>query len=155
MVGAAAKRDRLAGIITALRQAGVRVTEPRRAVAEALVAAPGHVTAEDLATTVEAAHPGVNRSTVYRTLDALERLGIVTHVHLGHGRAVYHLADDVHPHLVCDDCGAVIEVANVVFADLAHHLDTTFGFAIRPHHFAVLGQCRRCRRTGSPKISGG
>jgi Fe2+ or Zn2+ uptake regulation protein len=137
--------DRLARIVDALRAAGTRITSPRRAVIEAFVAADGHVTADDLATAVEAAHAGVNRSTVYRTLDALERLGVIAHVHLGHGRAVYHLADDIHPHLVCDDCGAVIEVANTLFEDLAGDLEARYGFAIRPHHFAVLGRCRQCR----------
>ena len=140
-----ANRDRLAGIVETLRTAGTRLTAPRRAVIEALVAASGHVTADDLVAVVEAAHPGVNRSTVYRTLDALERLGLIAHVHLGHGRAVYHLADDVHPHLVCDDCGAVIEVPNTLFQTLAGDLHARYGFTIRPHHFAVLGRCAICQ----------
>ena len=110
----------------------------------ALVDADAHVTADDLAERVQAEHPDVHRSTIYRSLDALERLGVVDHVHLGHGRAVYHLADELHQHLVCEECGAVIEVPDDLFDDLGRRLRSTYGFAIRPHHFAVLGRCKAC-----------
>ena len=49
-------------------------------------------------------------STIYRNLDDMERLGVVTHAHLGHGPAVYHLASTAHGHLVCEGCGTAIEV---------------------------------------------
>lgn len=129
--------DRIEWLLGRLRAAGGRVTESRRAVVAALVEADGHVTADDLADTV---HP----STVYRTLDALERLGVVDHVHLGHGRAVYHLVDERHQHLVCEACGHVIEVPDALFTPLARRIRHDYGFRIRPEHFAVLGQCETC-----------
>lgn len=132
-------------ILALLRSHGGRVTAARREVIAALVEADGHVTADDLAASVQRALPDVHRSTVYRTLRALERLGVVDHVHLGHGRAVYHLADDPHQHLVCEVCGAVVEVPDGLFAPLAAELEAGYGFRIRPKHFAVLGRCRRCR----------
>ena len=134
--------DRSDRIFSQLRARGGRITAARRALVTALLEADAHVTADDLATLVQAAHPEVHRSTIYRTLDALEQLGIVDHVHLGHGRAVYHLADDPHNHLVCEVCGAVVEVPNSLFEHLAADLEERYGFAIRPHHFAVLGRCR-------------
>lgn len=133
--------DRRARIHAELRAQGGRLTKARTALIDALLEAGGHVTADDLA---DAVH-GVDRSTVYRTLDALEQAGIVDHVHLGHGRAVYHLADDPHQHLVCEACGDVVEVPDQLFEDLAQRLRRRYGFAIRPHHFAVLGRCRACR----------
>src|SRR5436305_9430057 len=133
--------DRTAAILDRLRADGGRVTTARRALIAALVDAAGHVTADDLATSVQAAYPDVHRSTIYRTLDALERLGIVDHVHLGHGRAVYHLADQPHHHLVCEVCGCVIEVPEELFASLAETLHDQYGFAIHPRHFAVVGRC--------------
>jgi len=125
--------------------AGLRATKARVALVDALLAADSHVTADDLCDAVRSRHPDVHRSTVYRTLDALERAGVVDHVHLGHGRAVYHLADDPHQHLVCEACGAVVEVPDALFADLAAKLRRRYGFTIRPNHFAVLGRCRACR----------
>ena len=141
---AAAQTRRLEQILSRVRATGGRITVARRALITALVDSNTHVTADDLAERIQAAHPDVHRSTIYRTLDALERLGIVDHVHLGHGRAVYHLADNPHQHLVCEICGAVVEVPDVLFDELAQVLRAGFEFAIRPHHFAVLGQCGAC-----------
>jgi Fur family ferric uptake transcriptional regulator len=129
-----------------IREQGERVTTARRALVTALVQARGHVTADDLAALVQKAQPDVHLSTIYRSLDALERIGVVDHVHLGHGRAVYHLADEPHQHLVCEVCGAVIEVPDATFADLGGTLRRRYGFTIRPNHFAVLGRCRACAR---------
>ncbi len=102
------------------------------------------MTAEDVAATVQQDHPDVHLSTVYRTLEALERLGVVDHVHLGHGRAVYHLADDDHHHLMCEECGAVIEVPETLFDDVARSVRQRYGFSLRSKHFAVVGTCRAC-----------
>ncbi len=140
-------------ILHRLRELGGRVTPARRALVTAILDAEGHVTADDLAAAVQRSHPDVHRSTIYRTLDALEELGVVVHVHLGHGRAVYHLADDPHQHLVCDVCGAVTEVPERLFQHLARRLLRDYGFAMRSHHFAVLGRCEKCadgRVSGSP-----
>jgi Fe2+ or Zn2+ uptake regulation protein len=110
----------------------------------ALLDADAHVTADDLAEVVQRSHPDVHRSTIYRTLDALEELGVVDHVHLGHGRAVYHLLDDPHHHLVCELCEHVIEVPDAVFRPLAETLSRDYEFVLRSNHFAVLGRCAEC-----------
>jgi Fur family ferric uptake transcriptional regulator len=141
------RTERLVGT---LRQRGWRVTTARRAVLAALVEAQGHMTADELAEKVQSSHPDVHLSTVYRTLEALEHLGLVDHTHLGHGRAVYHLADDPHQHLVCDACGAVIEVPDDTFTSLAESLQRSHGFTIRPSHFAVLGRCAACNQQWAP-----
>lgn len=131
-------------ILALLRADGGRVTTARRALIEALLAAQAHVTAEDLAARVQAAHPEVHRSTVYRTLDALERLGVVVHSHMGHGGGVYHLADERHQHLVCETCGAVVEMPDAELAPLARAVRKRYGFTIEPGHFALVGTCRAC-----------
>ena len=135
--------DQVAVILARMRAAGGRVTVARRALVQALVAGE-HLTADDLAAQVQALHPDVHLSTVYRTLDALEELGIVTHVHLGHGRAVYHLAESAHLHLVCSRCGSVTEVSDDVIAPLADMVSRENGFTLEPRHFALLGTCRTC-----------
>jgi len=121
------------------------MTAPRQAIIEHLLVADGHVTADELAARVQQELPEVHLSTVYRTLDTLEEIGVVDHVHLGHGRAVYHLADQRHQHLVCDGCAMVLEVPDSLFAALADTLLEQYGFTIRPHHFAVPGLCAACR----------
>ncbi|MGH8999282.1 MAG: Fur family transcriptional regulator [Acidimicrobiia bacterium] len=147
--GRAEAAERVERLLGELRRAGMRVTVPRRVMIEALVEAGGHVTADDLAETVQATHPGIHRATVYRVLDALGRLGLVEHVHLGHGRALYHLFDDLHPHLYCEECGSVTQAPPRLLAGLARSLQTRFDFEMRPYHFAVVGRCGDCRAVTS------
>jgi Fur family ferric uptake transcriptional regulator len=147
--------DRLSLILTSLGRDGRRITPGRRAVVEALVSAEGHVSADDLAALVRRSHPGVHRATVYRSLEALEDAGLVEHVHLGHGRSVYHLSDDLHQHLVCEVCGWVEEAPAELLAGVAKRLQRDRGFVMRPYHFAVLGRCRQCAAAGAPAAHGG
>lgn len=136
--------DRLESVLTRLRDRGGRVTSPRRAILQALIDNQDHPTAERLTAQVQDVQPDVHASTVYRFLEELERLGVIDHVHLGHGPAVYHFADDSHHHLVCERCDAVIEVTEETFARLRADLRDRYGFELRPRHFAVPGLCARC-----------
>lgn len=136
---------RMDSLLQRVRHLGGRVTPARRALLEALLGAEGHhLTAQDLADTVQRAVPDVHLSTVYRSLESLEEMGIVDHAHLGHGRAVYHLADEAHQHLVCERCEQVVEVPEDVLAELAGTLRRAYGFVVRAHHFAVVGRCAAC-----------
>src|SRR5271170_2461271 len=90
-----------------LRAGGYRVTPQRQLVLEA-VARLEHATPEEICAAVRQTARGVNVSTVYRTLELLEQLGLVKHTHLGHGAPRYHLAAEAqHVHLVCRECGRV------------------------------------------------
>lgn len=140
-------KSRLERILYLLRERGGRVTTARRAIVGALLDAPGHVTADDLAATVRAKHPDIHTSTVYRCLDALADLEVVTHVHLGHGPAVYHLADEVHHHLVCDSCGDVIVVPAPMLGTFQREIHRTYGFRLDATHFALAGRCAACLAT--------
>ncbi|MBW3575029.1 MAG: transcriptional repressor [Actinobacteria bacterium] len=137
--------DRLERMLQLLRARGGRVTNARRAVLGALLDHREHASAEALAEMVHDSHPDVHLSTVYRTLDAFEQLGVVTHVHLGHGRAVYHLTDEIHHHAVCERCGAVLQLPLTLFAPLHRRLVDEFGFEVDAHHFAIAGRCAPCR----------
>jgi Fur family ferric uptake transcriptional regulator len=138
--------EHVSAILDLLRSDGGRITTGRRAIVRALLtAADHHVTAEDVTAAVQAEHPDVHLSTIYRTLDSLERLGVVNRVNLGHGGAVYHLVDHAHHHLVCERCGAVTEVPDDVFDPLAGALAAGYGFVVSPHRFAVTGRCRDCQ----------
>ncbi len=137
-------QDRLPELLEALRRRGERLTTARHALLSVLAGAGGHLTADQLWAEVARSNPAVHRATIYRTLETLRRLGIVEHTHLGHGPAVYHLADDVHQHLVCEECGWVVEAPADLFAGVEHTLRDDFGFSMRANHFAIVGRCRRC-----------
>ena len=137
--------DGVDDLLDALRAAGGRVTAPRRAVIEALVDTSDHRTAEELTAIVRGKHPDVAESTVYRTLEELERLELVVHVHLGHGPASYHLARTPHAHLVCATCDKVVEIPIARFARLTRQLEADHGFVPDYAHFAIVGRCQSCR----------
>ena len=132
-------------ILSAIRGATKRVTVAKRTVAEVLVAAPGHLTAEEITQEVQSRQPDVSPSTVYRILEELEALQIVVHAHLDQHAAVFHLAGAVHGHLSCDECGATFEVPAVNFDALSKDLMRTFGFMLDRHHMAVTGTCEYCQ----------
>ena len=91
---AVATHPRLDEILDLLRARGGRITTPRRAIVTALLQSGGHITADELTNQIQADYPDVHLSTIYRCLDTLQELGVIDHVHLGHGRAVFHLADE-------------------------------------------------------------
>jgi Fe2+ or Zn2+ uptake regulation protein len=143
--------ERLRRVLALVRDRGGRVTTSRRAIIDALLSAPDHhVTAQALAERVQASHPDIHASTVYRTLDTLTELGVVEHTHLGHGATVYHLTDERHQHLVCERCGAVVEVPLRAFDPLVTELRATYGFTVHPEHVALVGRCRACAATAGP-----
>ena len=132
---------------TELRARGYRLTPQRQLVLEA-VGELGHGTPEEIATAVRRTASGVNISTVYRTLELLEELGLVRHTHLGHGAPTYSVAgDDDHVHLVCRDCDAVEEAATDLVADVVARLAQEKGFAVDVGHVALFGRCRQCLET--------
>ena len=131
-------------LLAELRARGYRLTPQRQLVLEA-VSSLGHATPEEIVTAVRRTATGVNISTVYRTLELLEELGLVRHTHLGHGAPTYSLASDhEHVHLVCRDCGSIDEVPPEVAAPLVEVLAHTRGFEVDVGHLAVFGRCGAC-----------
>lgn len=141
MSGTSASADE---VLDLLRSRGGRVTAARRAVVEAMLADGHHTTADEVVARVQARHPEVHRSTVYRTLDRLQELGVVTHVHLGHGPSSYHLTGRPHHHAVCEVCGTVVELPWDALDGLAQRLRAEHGFELAHQHFALSGRCARC-----------
>jgi Fur family ferric uptake transcriptional regulator len=106
-----------------------------------------HGTPDEICAQVQGTADGVNISTVYRTLELLEGLGLVRHTHLGHGAPTYHAAtDEDHLHLVCRDCGTVSETDVTVADALVRLLAEQHGFDTDVAHFAIYGRCAECAR---------
>jgi len=133
-----------------LRARGYRLTPQRQLVLQA-VAGLRHATPEEIVAAVRQTAPAVNITTVYRTLELLEALGLVTHTHLGHGPATYHVVDgNEHVHLVCRDCGAVDEAAPAVVDEVVRRLAADRGFSVDVAHFSIFGRCSSCRVAEGP-----
>ena len=127
-----------------LRRGGYRITPQRQLVLES-VERLGHGTPEEILTEVQRTATGVNLSTVYRNLEVLEEVGLVTHAHIGHGAPTYHSVDDhVHIHLVCDKCGTVESVDATIADPFLDELRTRTGFVTDVSHVALHGTCSGC-----------
>ncbi|MCW2524475.1 MAG: ferric uptake regulator, Fur family [Frankiales bacterium] len=122
-----------------LRERGMRMTPQRLSVMDAVTRLE-HATPEQVAEAV----PGVDLTTVYRTLETLEQIGLLSHTHLGHGAASYRLANDDHIHVVCHRCETVIDAPAGLADQLAGQLLQQRGFRLDKSHFTVFGTCADC-----------
>jgi Fur family ferric uptake transcriptional regulator len=130
--------------VTALRERGLRVSAARRLVLEVLYGAEGPLPAERIAEGLEGRIPRSDLASVYRNLETLEEIGLVRHVHLGHGPGLYALAAPEHEYLVCESCHAVRSVAKEELDGIRGQVLDGFGFEARFTHFPLVGLCPDC-----------
>jgi Fur family ferric uptake transcriptional regulator len=139
-----------------LRARGLRLTTQRQRVLAA-VAAIEHATPEAISARLrEDAGPdgaAPDTSTVYRTLELLERLGLVWHTHLGKGAPVYHAAEHPHVHVVCQGCGEISSADPALLDSAAERLAAELGFQLDVGHVALSGTCRACRERADQEKS--
>src|SRR5881409_4477437 len=93
-------------VLDMLREHGLRMTPQRRAIVDEIMAVTGHISPPEVARHVRERVPGVNASTVYRTLDLLEEMGVLSHAHLESGAEYHRKSESDHVHLTCSSCGA-------------------------------------------------
>lgn len=133
-------------VISALRERGLRMTPQRRAIVAEIMRTQGHISPTALARKVQGDMPGVNASTIYRTLSLLEEMGVLAHAHLETG-AEYHRAEEAgHVHLTCSNCGAEDDLSIEEADALVHLIERHHGFEPDLTHFAIGGLCADCRR---------
>jgi Fur family ferric uptake transcriptional regulator len=128
---------------------------PQRERIIAAVRALGHATPDGLAAAVDAdGGTALSLSTIYRNLEALEQVGVVSHTHLDHRSPTYHLADHAeHLHLVCLSCGKVIESPVAAADPFVGNLLTRHGFVADVKHMAIHGWCEACSARATPLVS--
>lgn len=133
-------------LLSALRAAGMRITTARTALCEVLAAGPeDHHTALELRARAEARIGGrIDPSTVYRTIEVLQDLGLVDHVHTGQGTTVVHLVEEPHHHLSCRVCGKFVDIPAAEALAALRSVSERHGFAADTLHFALVGTCEGC-----------
>jgi Fur family ferric uptake transcriptional regulator len=134
------------GVAGRLRASGLRWTPQRRTLIDVLREHQGHVTATELITRCRELDPTTTPSTVYRTLDMLEDMGLVRHGHVPGGREEYHiLPDQIHGHLYCMACGATWEIGAATATAVMAVLEGELGFAVDLSHVTISGHCKGCQ----------
>lgn len=139
-------KKRINRLLEKLRQQGYRLTPQRSLILEAIETADGHISAEEIYGTVRARFPEVNMSTVYRTVELLKKLGLITETDLGEGRVRYHFGiKGHHHHLICQSCGRIFELDETHLVPLKQALMHEYDFEADLKHLAIFGYCRDCR----------
>ncbi len=131
-------------LIHRLREAGYKLTPPRLAVLQVFETEMGHLSPAQVLERARVFHPALSRATVYRTLELLTALGILRPLYLSDGGLCFTRADRGHHHLVCCDCGAVIEFEECVVEELAQRLAAQLDFRIQGHLLEFFGRCGDC-----------
>jgi Fur family ferric uptake transcriptional regulator len=143
-------------VVAALRERGGRLSAPRRAVLELLFAADGPVSAEHLATAITERGDDHELSSVYRALEYLERLGVVRHVHLGHGPGLFALiGGGEREYLACERCDRVTSVDPAMLDPIREQIREGFGYQARFSHFPIIGLCDLCAAEAHGTTRGG
>ncbi|MBE0691456.1 MAG: transcriptional repressor [Anaerolineae bacterium] len=141
-------------ILSRLESHGERLTIQRRSVIEALAAHEDHQTIQDIQISLQQSQ-GVKLSetTIYRILEWLKRLTLVSQTDMGSAGIVYCLVDTPrHHHLICLDCGAITDIDDSYFANLRRKLKDDLGFVTRIDHMAIYGQCADCAAKANANI---
>ncbi len=131
-------------LLNKLREAGLRVTLPRRLISRVLADSRYEfINAATIIERVKASAGQIDSSTVYRTLDEMQSIGLVHHVHVGpQVSGTWHLSsEDDHQHLVCEECGKTTLVPWSEVEPLYEHFYAKYGFHASVHHLAILGHC--------------
>jgi len=129
----------------ALKERGLRMTPQRQLILDAVAALRGHISADQVYQQVIRQFPDVNVTTVYRTLEVLEELGLMRHTHFHDGVAQYQRTDEApHHHLVCTVCDGDTELDLEILEPLAEELLQRYGFKSDLAHTAIVGVCRAC-----------
>ncbi|MGZ8474607.1 MAG: Fur family transcriptional regulator [Candidatus Limnocylindria bacterium] len=132
-------------VIGELRRRGLRWTPSRRLVLEVLSEETGHVTGAEIVDRCRQRDRGTVPSTVYRTLDVLEELGLVRHAHGADGQEEYHVRPtSEHGHLHCEGCGGHWELGTGEVAEFVAHIERHRGFTVDLSHLTLVGRCPDC-----------
>lgn len=143
--GTAVRVTSLEEAFDVVRGSGLRLSAARRVLLEVLASAGKPLPAEGIASGVRGRHPASDLASTYRNLETLEALGLVRHVHVGHGPGLYALTGrDNREYLVCERCDAVRAVKPESLDDIREMIRARFGHEARFGHFPLGGLCADC-----------
>src|SRR2546425_9776570 len=131
-----------------IQKQGLKRTEQRDLILDVFLRTEGHVTGEDLYRLVRKHDPTVGQTTVYRTLKLLTDAGLAREVRFGDGRTHYehHYKHQHHDHMICSECGRIIEFFSAELEALQDAMAAKHRFLVTQHLLRIIGVCAECRR---------
>ncbi|HVE56808.1 MAG TPA: Fur family transcriptional regulator [Pyrinomonadaceae bacterium] len=131
-----------------IQKAGLRRTSQRDLILEMFLKTEEHLSSEDLYWLVQKQDPSVGHTTVYRTLKLLAEAGLAREVRFGDGKTYYehHYNHEHHDHLICTECGKIIEFFSAEIEDLQDKMAENYGFRLTNHSLRMWGVCEDCQK---------
>jgi Fur family ferric uptake transcriptional regulator len=135
-------------IRAAIRKHGYKLTQQRRAVIKAIASTHEHMTPAELYEKVRRDNPGIGLVTVYRTMEILADVGLICELHSGNSCRSYLLRRPAehHHHLICSECGQVVDFTDCDLSDIERRLSRDTGFEMESHLLEFLGRCPACQK---------
>ena len=135
-----------------IKAKGLKSTRQRSLIIDTFLAAPGHVSVEELWSKVRSADAKVSVATVYRTMKLLADSGLAEARNFGDGQTRYEasMGKHHHDHLICTNCGTIIEFENDRIEQLQDVIAKRHGFKVTSHKMELYGLCKNCQRLGKP-----
>ena len=128
-----------------LKSKGLKLTKQRKELLEEVLDYEGHFEIEDIVHKIKNKNLPISRATVYRTLNLLKDLGIITEVIKYNNRTIYELSlKDHHDHLICRKCGKIIEFSEEEIENLQNKICEEYGFKPEMHRLEIYGLCKEC-----------
>ena len=132
--------------VQTLKDAGHRLTPQRLLILSAVRHSEGHITAGEILDAVKESYPYIDTSTVYRTLDMLKQMRLVSETHMGGDQHQYEWVDDErHHHMICHNCDRVSSMDDSFIEALGDQIMNAYDFEADIEHLAVFGTCADCR----------
>ena len=128
-----------------LKEKGLKLTPQRRLIVDIIHDTGSHLTAEGIIASVQKKMSGVNKSTIYRTLDLLEASGCVVKSESEDHFIYHHTEEGHHHHLVCRKCGKTLDCGENLFLDIEKKLSTQYAFQADFKHVLISGLCNDCK----------
>jgi len=133
-------------VVAALRQHGYKLTPQRREVIRTITSRPDHLTPAAIYQKVHRDHPNIGLVTIYRTLEILAELELICELHAGGTCHSYTIsAPQHHHHLICSNCGKIVDFTDHNLGDLEQRLYKESGFRIDGHLLEFTGLCQTCQ----------
>lgn len=131
-----------------IQKAGLKRTTQRDLILDVFLRTEKHLSSEDLYRLVQQEDPTIGQTTVYRTLKLLTEAGLAREVRFGDGRTHYehNYKHQHHDHMICIECGEIIEFYSAELEALQDAMAARHGFEVKQHLLRILGICAKCRR---------
>jgi len=136
--------SRIEKLIDLLRAHGYKVTPARSAVLDTLQGDHEHFDPSTILERAKSSYPAIGRATVYRTLEMLTQIGVLRPIYSGQNTVEFIWAEGGHHHLICSDCGEVVEFEDCLAGEMTGRIEAEYGFKIRSHLLEFYGLCRAC-----------